>query len=156
MRRIFKVSGFLLFAAMLLGACGNFGKNADEPNRDEATLIHEDEKEGGSLDTGDGYGFDMFKLEIDVDGQDTIEAEYKMEREMEAEYKNKLAGVDLEEDEAMVKLDEMFIDIMFTKDTSEKDAIDKLMQWFGLDTYTKFDLEVHFDDGSKLDFENKK
>ena len=156
MGKFFKISGFLLFAALLLGACGNLGKNADEPNRDEATLIHEDEKEGGSLDTGDGYGFDKFDLEIDVDGQDTVEANYEMERDLEAEYKNKLAGLDLKEDEAMVKLDEMFIDIMFTKDTSQEQAIEKLMTWFGLDTYTKFDLEVHFDDGTKLDFEDKK
>lgn len=156
MGKIVKVTAFLLFAALVLGACGNSGKNADKPNREDATLVHEKEKEGGTLDTGNGYGFDKFDLDIDVDGKDTVEASYEMDRNLEAEYKNKLAGLDLKEDEAMVKLDEMFIDIMFTKDTSQEQAIEKLMKWFGLDTYTEFDLEVHFDDGTLLDFEVKK
>ena len=39
---------------------------------------------------------------------------------------------------------------------SNKDIIDRIMEWFGLDTYTKFDLEIDFDDGTKLDIEDKK
>lgn len=156
MRKIFKAGAFLLFAALVLGACGNLGKNADEPNREDATIIHEDEKEGGSLETGDGYGFDKFNLAIDVDGQDTIEAEYEMERKLEAEYLDKLAGVNLKEDEAMVKLDEMFVQLRLTHETSEEEAIERVMKWFGIDTYTEFDMEVHFDDGTTLDFEDKK
>ena len=31
-----------------------------------------------------------------------------------------------------------------------------IMEWFGIDTYTKFDLEIDFDDGTKLDIEDKK
>lgn len=156
MKNTIKFGALFLFAMLVLGACGNFGKNADKPDREDATMVYEREKEGGSLETGNGYGFDKFELEIEVDNQDVIEAKYEMDRNLEAKYRNKLASLDLKDDEAMVKLDEMFLDVLFTKDTSQKEAIDKLTQWFGVDTYTDFDLEVHFDDGTMLDFEDKK
>lgn len=154
MKNIVKYGAVLVFALLVLGACG-FGKDPDDRNREDATVLHENEKEGGSLETGNGYGFDQFELEIEVDGHDMIEAKYKMDRNMETIYKNQLAGIDLKDDEAMVKLDEMFIDILFTRDTSKQEAIDKLLEWFGVDTYTEFDLEVYFDDGTILDVEEK-
>ena len=70
------VGAIVITGALLMGGCGNFGKNADKPNREEADIIHENEKEGGSIETGDGYGFTTFDLEIDVDGKDAIDADY--------------------------------------------------------------------------------
>lgn len=156
MKNIVKFGALFVFSFLVLGACGNFGKNADEPNREDATLVRETEKEGGSLETGNSFGFDDFELEIDVDGHDVIEAKYKMDRNLEAIYRNNLAGLNLKDDEAMVKLNEMFLDILFTKDTTPKEAKEKLLKWFGVDTYTEFDLEVYFDDGTILDIEEKK
>ena len=151
-----KFGMLFLFAVLILGACGNSSKNADNPKREDATIILKNEKEGGTLNTGDGYGFDKFDLEIEVDGQDAIDAEYEVTKNPEAKYVNKLANLNLKDQEAFNKLDEFFVKIMLTHDMSKKDVIDRIMEWFGLDTYTKFDLEVDFDDGTKLDIEDKK
>jgi hypothetical protein len=151
-----KVVMLFLMAMLILGACGNASKNADDPTREDATIIYEDEKEGGTLNTGDGYGFNNFDLEIEVDGHDAIEAEYEVGKSIEAKYVNRLASLNLKDQEAFDKLDEFFTKIMLTHDMSNQDVIDKIMEWFGLDTYTKFDLEVNFDDGTNLDIEDRK
>ena len=156
MRNNTKIVMLLLMAVLVLSACGNASKNADDPTREDATIIYEDEKEGGTLNTGDGYGFNNFDLEIEVDGQDTIDAEYEVNKLHESKYVNRLASLNLKDQEAFDKLDEFFTKIMLTHDMSNQDVIDKIMEWFGLDTYTKFDLEVNFDDGTNLDIEDRK
>jgi len=50
----------------------------------------------------------------------------------------------------------MFIQIRITKDTPQQEVIDNILQWYGLDTYSKFDLEVDFDDGTLLNIEDMK
>ncbi|CAM3138925.1 YusW family protein [Filibacter tadaridae] len=145
-----------LSSALLMGGCGNFGKNANEDNREDADIIHENEKEGGSLETGDGYGFDQFDLEIDVDGNDAIDTEYDVTKKAEGEYENKLTNTKLKDNEAMDELDKLFMDILITKDTPEDEVVEKVLQYYGLETYTKFDLEVNFDDGTNLDIERVK
>lgn len=156
MRNTLRVGMLFLFAVLILGACGNASKNADDPSREDADIIYEDEKEGGTLNTGDGYGFNEFDLDIEVDGKDAIDAEYDVNEASEAKYVNRLANLNLKDQEAFNKLDELFTEILLTHDMSNKDVIDRIMEWFGLDTYTKFDLEVNFDDGTKLDIEDRK
>jgi hypothetical protein len=156
MKMNLKVGMFSLFAALLLGACGNASENADDPKREDADIIYEDEKEGGTLETGDGYGFNKFDLEIEVDGRDTIDAEYEVAKDHEAKYVNELAGINVEGTEAFDRLDDMFMKIMLESKTSQQDVIDGIMEWFGLDTYTKFDLEIDYDDGTKVDIEDTK
>lgn len=161
MKSTLKAAMFFLFAVLILGACGksdnnDVGKGPDAPLQEDNTITIKDDTEGGSLDSGDGYGFDKFDLDIEVDGQDAVDVEYAVAKSHAASYENKLAGVKLKDTEAFDKIDEFFMDIMLTKDTSEQEAIDKIMQWFGLDTYTEFDLEVDFDEGTKLDIEDKK
>ncbi|WP_342508284.1 YusW family protein [Sporosarcina sp. FSL K6-2383] len=140
-----------LSSALILGGCGNFGKNADKPNREDATIIHEDEKAGGSLETGDGFGFTSFDLDIEVDGKDAIETEYKTEKKLDANYENRLTNTKLKDSEAMNEIGKLFMDILITKDTPPQEVIDKILKWYQLDSYSHFDLEVDFDDGTKLD-----
>ena len=147
---------FLLIGALVLGACGNLGKNADEPNREEADIILEREKEGGTINTGDGYGFSSFDLDIDVGGKDAIEADYDVQKSVEAEYENKLENIKLKDSAAMDELHLFFLDIRIMKDTPKQEVIDNILKWYQLDTYSKFDLEVEFDDGTLLDIEEKK
>lgn len=151
-----KFGMLLLFAALFLGACGNASEDADNPNREDADIMYENEKEGGTLETGDGYGFNKFDLDIEVDGKDTIDVEYEVAKNHEAKYVNKLAGINLEGAEAFNKVDDMFMKILLESKTSQQDVIDGIMEWFGLDTYTKFDLEIDYDDGTKLDIEDNK
>jgi len=156
LKKRFRIGAVLIAGALLLGACGNFGKNADKPNREEADITLEREKEGGSIETGNGYGFSSFDLDIDVDGKDAVEADYNVKKSAEAEYENKLESVKLKDSDAMDEFNLFFIQIRITKDTPKQEVIDKILQWFQLDTYSKFDLEVEFDDGTLLDIEEVK
>ena len=152
------LAGFLVLIGILaLSGCGNFGKNADKPSREDATIIHEDEKAGGSIETGDGYGFTEFSLEIDVDQKDAIEADYKVKaKRFEAEYENKLKNIKVKDTKAIDELSKLFMAILITKDTPQQEVIDKIVQYFQVESYSKFDLEVDFDDGTKLDIEDIK
>ena len=156
LRKLNAVGTIVITGALLMGGCGNSGENADKPNREEAVITNENEKEGGSLETGDGYGFTSFDLEIDVDGKDAIDADYGVTKKADADYENKLKNIKLKDNKAMDELNKMFIEIRITKDTPKQEVIDNIIQWFGLDTYSKFDLEVDFDDGTLLDIEDIK
>ncbi|WP_438314715.1 YusW family protein [Sporosarcina sp. FA9] len=154
MKKIIFLGFVLLLGAFIVSGCGNFGKNADKSNREEAVIIPEKDKVGGSMQTGNGYGFDKFDLDIEIDGKDAVDAEYDVSKsKIEAEFENKLENVKLKNDDAFNELDKLFVDIMITKDTPKQEVIDKILKYYGIDTYSKFDLEVEFDDGILLDIE---
>lgn len=152
-----KVTGaVLLTSALLIGGCGNNNKNADAPNREDATITQDKDKEGGTLQTGDGYGFNSFELEIDVEGKDVVDVEYEIKKDVEAEYENTLKNEKFKDVEALNALDKLFVAILLTKDTTQEQAIEKILEYYQLEGYSKFDLKVKFDDGTILDFEDKK
>jgi len=153
MRKLILLVAATLTGALMLSGCGNFGKNADKPNREDATIIHEKEKAGGSLETGDGYGFTSFDLDIEVAGKDAIEADYEAARKLVADYNNTLTNIKLKDSAAMDELHKLFMDILITKDTPPQVVIDKILKWYQVESYSKFDLEVDFDDGTLLDIE---
>ncbi|KXH81953.1 YusW family protein [Sporosarcina sp. HYO08] len=147
----------LCTSILIVSGCGNLGKNADQPQREEADIIHEDEKEGGSLETGAGYGFTSFDLDIDVNGKDTIEADYETtENQLKAEYIDARNNVQLQDTKAMDELHKLFMKILIRHDTPQQEVIDKILEWYAIDQYSKFDLEVHFDDGTTLNIEEMK
>ncbi|GEM_PF-5757193 len=149
--------GTVLFAGMLVaGGCGNASKEADNDNRDEADIITTDEKEGGDRDTGDAYGFNDFNLEIDTNGEDAVDAEYKVEKDFEPEYENKQTNLDLKGQKAMDELDKMFIATNLESNMSGEEARDKILEYFQLDEYSKFKLDVKFDDGKTLNYKDEK
>jgi YusW-like protein len=156
MRKLNVVATLVITGALLMSGCGNLGENADKPNREEAVIINEREKAGGSINTGNGYGFTSFDLEIDVDGKDAIDVDYEVTENADADYENKLQNVKLKDNKAMDEIHKMFIEIRIQKDTPQQEVMDRILQWFGLDTYSKFDLDVDFDDGTLLDIEDLK
>lgn len=148
--------GSVVFASVLfVSGCGNTGKDANKDNREEADIVTNESKEGGDRDTGDAYGFNKFELEIDVDNQDAIDAEYKVEKNFDPEYQNTLTNIDLEGAKAMDELDKMFIALNFQHEMSGEEAREKILEYFQIDLYSKFKLDVEFDDGTKLEFEDK-
>lgn len=148
--------GTVMFASMLLVAgCGNMGANADKDNREEADIITDQEKEGGNRDTGDAYGFNNFNLEIDVNNEDAVDAEYKVEEDFKPEYENKMTKVDLEGAKAMDELDKMFIATNLESNMSGEEARDKILEYFQIDEYSKFELEIEFDDGKNLNYKDQ-
>ncbi|WP_432353950.1 YusW family protein [Sporosarcina sp. A2] len=148
--------GSIMFASVLfVSGCGNTGDNANKPNREEADLVTDKQKEGGDRDTGDGYGFTKFDLEIEVDNEDAIDADYKVEKNFKPDYENKLTNINLEGPKAMDELDKMFMAINLQNEMSGEQAREKILEYFQIDLYSKFKLDVDFDDGTELKFEDE-
>lgn len=147
-----KLIGLIVLAnALVISGCGN-KKVID---KQEPLISTEQEKEGGSLEHGDGYGFIKFDLDIDIDGKNAIKAEFDLQtNKVEAEFENKLEDVKLEGDQAMLELTKFFDAIKITKDTPEQEAIDNILKHLNIDAYSEFDLEVKFDEGTILDIED--
>lgn len=181
-----KLLGITALAAVLtLGACGGNndamddaagGDNDDQAPTTEETgdntesAIESDEagdnpsggKNDGMQETTQGYGFTEFDLEIDVDGKDAVDASYetKTDGTSEAEYKNTLEGVDYGEDnqqeEAMNELDALFKEIVLDQNVTEEEAKKKILNALEIQDYTKFELEVNFEEGPNLNIEETK
>ncbi|MFC7365334.1 MULTISPECIES: YusW family protein [Bhargavaea] len=175
-----------LAAVLTLGACGGGnndamddaagGDNDDQaPTTEETgdateTAIEDDKagenpsggKNDGMEETTQGYGFKDFDLEIDVDGKDAVDASYETKEDgtFEAEYKNTLEGVDYGDDnqqeEAMNELDALFKEILLDQNVTEEKAKTKILDALEIQDYTKFELEVNFDEGPNLNIEENK
>jgi len=154
----FKLLGTILFtSALIISGCGNDSADVvDNGKRDEPLFVNKPDVEGGSLEHGDGYGFREFDLEIDINGKDAIDVDYNVTKNAEAEYKNELTNVNVEGAKAMNEVDKLFMDILITKDTPEDVVIEKVLEFLRVETYSKFELEVDFVDGTKLDIKDKK
>ncbi len=137
----------------ILVVSGCSKKSVDEP-KDDPVISTETETEGGSLEHGDGYGFDEFELEINFDNDEEIEIDYevidKAGEEVKASYQNTLANLDIKDEKAMNEIGELFIYLLLTKDMPEEEVIDKILTFYELEDYTKFELEVNFDEGTEL------
>ena len=148
----YKLFGIILSAGVLLiGGCGNSDKKVVDGDKDKPLITTEPEDEGGSIEHGNGYGFSEFDLEIDIDGADAIDIDYKVERKAEAEYENNLQDFHLKDEKAMDAIHQLFIAILVTKDTPEDEVKKNILQFLHIDDYSKFDLEINFDDGKKLE-----
>ena len=141
----------LLAGVLLIGGCGNSGKKVVDGNKDKPLITTEAEDEGGSLQHGDGFGFSEFDLEVDVEGADAIDIKYKVERQAEAEYENNLLDFHLKDAKAMDAIRELFVNILITKDTPEDEVKKNILQFLHIDDYSKFDLEIVFDNGQLLE-----
>lgn len=168
----------LLSGTLVLGACGNSDNNTNDensattentgntteeaPENDEAGDNPAGGKgEDGMQETQQGYGFTKFDLEIDVDGQDAVDADYKTKEDgtFEADYENSLQGVDYDNDthqkEAMDELDKLFKDIILDQQMSKDEVKKNILNALDIPDYSKFELEVTFDDGSKMEINDQ-
>lgn len=159
--KLYKSLGLLLFAGVLvIGGCGNKDNKVVDGNKDDPLITTDAEVEGGSLESGDGYGFSEFDLEIEVEGVDTIDLDYKVkdkpDSDIEADYTNKIEGFDLKDEDALDEIRELFVNISITKDTPADEVKKKIVDFLRVEEYSKFELDVLFDDGIKLEIDDKK
>lgn len=138
---------FLLITTLIISACGK--KMTDTP-KDDPSLTTEREIEGGSLESGDGFGFTLFDLEIVTDQDETINIWYDVSKEANATYENSIENLQLEEKQAMDKTFVIFDAIRLNKDTPEDQAIEDILKHFEIEDYTIFKLDVDFDENTKL------
>lgn len=153
--KLLTVGSVLFASALVIGGCGNMSDDADTDNRSEGDIITTDEKEGGDQATGDAYGFTDFELEIDVDNEDAVDVDYKVEEEFDPEYQNTLTSTDLDGNEAMDEIHKMFNAVNFESSMSEEEARDGILEFYQIDHYSKFSLDINFDDDTKMNYEDE-
>ena len=155
MNKLLTMGSVLFASALVIGGCGNASDDANTDNREEADIITTPEKEGGDRDTGDGYGFTEFDLEVDVDNEDAIDVDYKVEKDFDPEYQNTLTNLDLEGQDAMDEIEKMFMTTNLQSNMSGEEVRDKVLSFYQIDHYSKFSIEIQFDDGTELDYKDE-
>lgn len=146
--RKFIYFGLLVMASLvLLSACV---KNPDSDEPKEPNITSKPETEGGSIETGDGYGFSIFDLTIEVDGEKTVHTDYNVEDKAEATYMDKTKEIDVSGKDAMDELFYLFDHLRLTKDMPDAETIERIMEHYELDDYSTLSLDVDFDEGTTL------
>lgn len=138
--------GLLFSSVVLVSGCGFLGKNSEKTTG--TPEMQSEPKE--SSKTLEQYGFNNFELEIDVQNEEVIDVEYEANDQSDAKYKNKLENIDLKNLEAQNTLNTFFTQLQLTKDTDETTVKQHILQWFKIDEYSSFELEVRFQDGTTL------
>lgn len=147
-----KMLGIVFFVmALMIGGCGNKVHNTDKKITNTTST---DEKTGDTLEYADGYGFTKFRLKIDAGAKTDVKVDYEMKtKKVEAVYVNRAKKINIKGDEAMEEIHKIFAEIELTKDLSQQEVIDKVLKAVGVDNFTKFKLQIDYDDGTKLEFE---
>lgn len=161
MKKVTAVSAILLAGVLLLGACG--GKNTNTPpetgnspaTNEQGSTTTQENTNTVNEGTND-YSFRKFDLEIDVNGKDAIDADYEVNDVGDSDFENKLTNTHLNGDRAADELHKLFMELNLTADKSEQEIINQIMKYFNLDSYSKFDLEIDFNDGTTLNIEDLK
>lgn len=137
----------LIISVLIIGGCSK--RSANEP-KDNPIIKTETENAGGSLEHGDGYGFNQFELEIEVGEHEQIKIDYDVTKYVQADFENTFENFDLEGEKAMEKIRELFVYLLLENDTPEEEVIKKVTQFYNVQDYSKFELDVNFDEGTTL------
>ena len=100
-------------------------------------------------------------FELAVDYANDLEYEVELEKSsnntVKAEIEDDLNNVRKSGAEAFDDLYPLVEKLTITQETSKADAIQEVLNIFNLaDDYQEFELEIRFDDGTKLEFDDKK
>lgn len=146
-------AGMGLAAIMILAGCNETQDNTVETEPSESSPV-----ENSELVTPNDYGFTKFDLSIDTaEENDVIDVDYEAGRSgMEIEYTNKMEDIQVGGDEAGTELDPILTDLGLTADMAKEDAIAKVAEAFGVTDYTDFELEVEFEDGTEVEWNDQK
>lgn len=119
-----------------MGACGK--KDSQNIMEDDPSLTTELETEGGSVESGDGYGFDIFQLDMKTTSSETVVISYDVSGKADAQYEVSSEDIHLKGAEAMNKASQLFTVIRIEKDTPEDQVIQKILEQFNVDEYDTF------------------
>ncbi|MFJ7975438.1 YusW family protein [Peribacillus sp. JNUCC 23] len=154
---------FVSFAALiLLAACGNKNEVDNPPAEEKAgqtnsgnANVEQDQIQNTEL--ASKGKFKEFELGVEYAGDKEYSVDYDTLGDMEASIEDEINGEHIYGDDAMSQLNTKFEQLTFTKDTSDNEVIKEVLQVFNLDeNYQEFELDVHFDDGTKKEYKNKK
>lgn len=156
----------VMSATLALAACGD-DEEVTQPVTDDAseeTAAPESEStedaspSGGTEGTTDGqtYGFTDLSVDVDMpDQDDALDLSYEEERgRAEAEYENKIDGVDLTGDDAFNEMEQGLSQLDLTPDTPDDEVISQVIEAFGIDPgFKKIEIEIDYADGSDKNYE---
>lgn len=171
--------------SLALVACGNADKNEttvpqnpapEEGKKDNATgkNVNDQENIQSSSETGqNNHGvnqenmqkqmddLDYAEFNLDVEYADNTDYEVELEKHsdnsVEAEVKDSINNVNLRGAEAFDVLYPLVKELTINQQTAKEEAISETLKVFNLkEDYNKFELEITFKDGTKIEFENRK
>jgi len=133
----------------------NENNTTDNNNETDATSNDDMKQKMDELDYTD------FELEVDYGDNKEYEAKIEIDDDdnnrVEADLEDDINGVDINGQEAFNKIHPKVKKLTIDANTSKKDAIMEALKAFDLDPdYNKFELELTFKDGKKVEFEDKK
>lgn len=170
----------LLMLSMVLAACGGDNNNdtpsGDRPDDDTTTEENQeaetddqkgDQSQGDQEENVDSddmkqkmdeLDYTDFELEVDYGKDQEYEAEIEQENEgIKADLEDEINGEDLNGQEAFDKIYPLVEQLTIDKETPKEDAIAEILDVFDLeDDYEKFEVEITFSDGVKVEFEDRK
>lgn len=131
----------------------------DDLNENDQNVTDDDLNENDDNATDDApndslFSFTSFELDIDYEGDKDFDVEYENDQDgMEAEIEDDIHGEKLSGDEAFEKLRPIFETLTFTKETEKEEVISEVLDAFNVNNnFTKFELEVRFDDGTEKEY----
>ncbi len=159
-----KKLNLLLFSSfLLLGAAGCSSNDNDStpPANDEPAVENENtpsDETTKESSNSEALHFTDFDLDVDYAKNKEYEAEYELDNgNIESEIKDDFNDLKLKGEEAFDKLEPMLLKLNIKQETPKEEAIQDTLNVFNLpDDYTKFELEITFDDGTEIEFEDRK
>lgn|SRR5690625_224651 len=177
MKRMILFLGMLVLSLVLVACGGNDDADNQSDNMGEDNTAEESEQEAddsaveddteSDSDTADSDDMNEkmdeldyvdFELEVDYGQDKEYEAEIEQKNgNVKADLEDEINGEDLNGQEAFDKVYPLVEQLTIDKDTEKEDAISEVLDVFDLeDNYTKFELEITFSDGVKMEFEDRK
>ncbi|WP_049681800.1 YusW family protein [Peribacillus loiseleuriae] len=163
MKKSLKILFVSVAAFLLLAACGNKNAVNNPPVEEKAGQTNSgnanvDQDQIQNAELASNVKFKEFELDVEyVDGKEYSADFDTMGSDMEASVKDEVNGERIYGDDAMNQLKTKFDQLTFTKDTSDNEVIKEVLQVFKLDeNYHDFELDVHFDDGTKKEYKHQK
>lgn len=168
------VFSVVLVFTFILAACGN--GNIDEPKEPVTEENGSNDNAGSTDNVGDAESTDSkndmqqkmedlaysdFDLAVDYSNDLEYEVELELEKNsnntVKSEIDDDLNNVKKSGAEAFDDLYPLVNELAITQETSKADAIQEVLNTFNLpEDYQKFELEIKFHDGTKLEFEDEK
>lgn len=155
---------------LLLAACGSDNNNMDNTDGDTNNAPEVDSNGNNNQATDDASTDDMqgkmadlpytdFELEVDYGADQEYEAEIEQSKEkgeIKADLEDELSGKDFDGQEAFDEIFPLVEKLTISQETEKDDAIEQVLEVFDLDDdYEKFELEITFSDGTKIEFEDR-
>ena len=137
------------------GTSGNTGTNGTNANTETNTNAGNQE----DLAKMDELDYLEFNLDIDYGTKDEYDVELERNKDdtIEAEIEDSINGVKKIGTDAFNELYPLVKKLTIHQKTSKEEAIKEILNVFNLkNDYTKFEVEIKFKDGTKIDFEDIK